>query len=162
MPNYVDADADIRGKYRYSLMRKLATGEGTVLFVGLNPSTATAKEDDHTVRRCVRFAQAWGRERLYLGNLNAWRATDPKALPADAATAVGPCNREVLEQLVRRADLIIAAWGRHRLNSEAATLAEWLRSLPKIHCLRLNKTGTPTHPRCVPKTAVPIKLPHAS
>lgn len=52
-----------------------------------------------------------GRERLYIGNLNAWRATDPKALPADAAAAVGPCNREVLEQLVKRADLIVAAWG---------------------------------------------------
>lgn len=60
MPDYVEGDADIRGKYRYSLMRRLATGRGTVLFVGLNPSTATATEDDHTVTRCVRFAQAWG------------------------------------------------------------------------------------------------------
>ena len=112
MSIYVDAAADIRGDYRYSLMRKLSTGEGTVLFVGLNPSKATAKKDDHTVTRCVRFAQAWGRQQIYIGNLNAWRATDPKALPADAATAVGPYNREVLEQLAKRADLIIAAWGR--------------------------------------------------
>lgn len=40
------------GMYRYWLSRRLSMGERTVLFVGLNPSTADALQDDPTIRRC--------------------------------------------------------------------------------------------------------------
>ena len=93
-----------------------------------------------------------------MGNLHAWRATDPKQIPDDAMTAVGPRNRETLERLVERAKVVIVAWGGHRLNAEAQKLADWLLSLPKTHVLDLNRNGTPRHPRCVPKTAEPLKL----
>lgn len=47
---YLDTSADISedGLYRYWLARRLAMGERTVLFVGLNPSTADATLDDPT------------------------------------------------------------------------------------------------------------------
>ncbi len=51
----MNATADISpdGVYRYSLSRRLLSGERAVLFVGLNPSTADATTDDPTIRRCA-------------------------------------------------------------------------------------------------------------
>lgn len=73
------------GLYRYRLERAWGTdGTNTVLFVMLNPSTADALEDDPTVRRCMGFAAHLDCARLLVGNLFAWRATDPRELQAVA------------------------------------------------------------------------------
>jgi hypothetical protein len=45
------------GRYRYELARHISHDPATVLFIGLNPSSATAAEDDPTVRREVGFAR---------------------------------------------------------------------------------------------------------
>src|SRR5882724_4976365 len=84
-------------RYRYALWRRWAE-RPAVLFVGLNPSTADALQDDPTIRRCIRFAKAWGYGALYMGNLFAFRATDPRAMKAEA-DAVGPDNDGWLRQL---------------------------------------------------------------
>src|SRR5207253_9302632 len=78
------------GLYRYSLTREILNPGigcldedergGTVTFVGLNPSTADATQDDPTIRRCIRFAREWGFDRLKMVNLYAYRATDPREL----------------------------------------------------------------------------------
>ena len=77
--NYLEAFAEISrdGVYRYRLTRRLSPGNRTVLFVGLNPSTADATHDDQTIKRCVGYARAWGYDVLLMGNLHAYRATDP-------------------------------------------------------------------------------------
>jgi hypothetical protein len=46
------------GLYRYAL-RRVWQAKPTVLFIGLNPSTADQR-DDPTLQRCIRFAMAWG------------------------------------------------------------------------------------------------------
>ena len=51
MAEWLKGDADIDGQYRYWLLRRVAEGDKTVLFVGLNPSRADARKDDHTIRR---------------------------------------------------------------------------------------------------------------
>lgn len=48
------------------------------MFIGLNPSTADETQDDPTVRRCIRYAQSWGYGALYMTNIFAFRATDPR------------------------------------------------------------------------------------
>ena len=88
-----DRGADISpcGKYRYSLWRDWDWQgfANRVMFVGLNPSTADATNDDPTIRRCVRFATDWGFGGLVMVNLFAYRATDPDtALPKAAADGV--------------------------------------------------------------------------
>lgn len=145
---YLDMGADISddGLHRYWLSRRLAMGERTVLFVGLNPSTADAMQDDPTIRRCVAFARSWGFDWLYMGNVNAYRSTDPKGLPADPLLAVGPRNQEALTWMAQRAELVVAAWGANRLNSYAETLARRVLALPHVRCLGRNADGTPKHP----------------
>ena len=67
-------------KYRYEIWRRWRGGDGTAVFIGLNPSTADATQDDPTIRRCVGFARQWGFDWLFMGNLYAYRSTDPKPL----------------------------------------------------------------------------------
>jgi hypothetical protein len=54
--------------------------------------------------------------------------------------------------MAQKADLVVAAWGKNRLNCYASTLAGWLLSLPQTRCLGKNKNGTPKHPLYLPKS----------
>lgn len=142
------------GHYRYALWRDTGClgGEGIVLFVMLNPSTADAKLDDPTIRRCIRFARDWGYAKLAVGNLYALRATDPADL-RDAAEAgvdpVGPDNDEWLTKLAGNAWTTILAWGAHPM---AERRARDVRQLVEgwsggtAQCLGQTKSLAPRHP----------------
>ena len=104
----------------------------------------------------VGFARDWKYHQLLMVNLNAWRDPHPRKLPKDGVLAVGLRNRETLERLVKDAEVVITAWGSHRLSPEAGAIATWLLSLKKTHVLGLNRDGTPKHPRNVPKTVIPV------
>ena len=67
-------------KYRYQLSRIWEEEKPKVLFIMLNPSTADADVDDPTIRRVVNFAKSWGYGGVFVGNLYAFRSTDPKGL----------------------------------------------------------------------------------
>ena len=151
---YLDSGAYISPDemYRYWLSRRLGMSERTVAFIGLNPSKADARLDDPTVRRCVGFAQMWGFDWLYMGNLNAWRSTDPTQLPTDHLTAVGPENQEALKWLMQRAELVVAAWGQNRLNDYAQTLADLVLQCPRTRTLGTTANGSPKHPLYLPKS----------
>lgn len=156
------ADISADGLHRYWLSRRLSMGERTVLFVGYNPSTADAQEDDPTIRREVGFSRAWGFDWFFKGNVYAYRSTDPKALlTLDTLEAVGPRNQEALVWLAQRAELVVAAWGQNPLNTYAQQLADRILALPQTRCLGTNKNGTPKHPLYLPKTAslVPSGVP---
>jgi hypothetical protein len=137
------------GLYRYTLSREWDEGDGTCLFVMLNPSTADATEDDPTIRRCVGFAKSWGYRRLEVGNLFAFRATQPDDLFL-ADDPVGQHDDFWLMWLYGRADRIVAAWGAHAKATARAT--EVLR---RVHAsifsdlvvsLGTTKDGAPRHP----------------
>ena len=66
--------------YRYRLWRIWDAKKPTVLFIMLNPSTAGSTMDDPTIKRCIGFAKSWGYGGLYVGNLFAYRSTQPKGL----------------------------------------------------------------------------------
>jgi hypothetical protein len=153
---YLDMGADISedGLYRYWLSRRISMGERTVVFVGLNPSTADAAQDDPTIRKCVGFAQRWGYDWIYMANLYAWRATDPKRLVRFAKDyslqAVGPNNQDALKWMTQKADVVVAAWGQTRLCDYATTLSRIVLNLPQTRCLGQNNDGTPKHPLYLP------------
>ncbi|HJM80481.1 MAG TPA: DUF1643 domain-containing protein, partial [Prochlorococcaceae cyanobacterium Fu_MAG_72] len=57
------------GHYRWWLKRRLGKSSRTLLFVGLNPSKASALDDDPTLRRILGFCRSWGYGRLLVVNL---------------------------------------------------------------------------------------------
>jgi len=137
-------------RYRYALWRRWVQGPA-VLFIGLNPSTADALQDDPTIRRCIRFAKAWGYRALYMANLFAFRATDPRDMKA-VVDPVGPDNDGWLWQLAYDADLVVAAWGAHGEHRDrAAAVAR--RLAKRLHCLGRTTAGHPRHPLYVRRDA---------
>jgi hypothetical protein len=142
--------------WRYLLTRPAATGgERTVVFIGLNPSTADESRDDPTTRRCVGFARDWGFARIELVNLFAYRATRPAELRA-APDPVGPDNAAALEAAVERADLVVCAWGNEGVGQEADAV---LDAVARPFCLALTMRGAPRHPLYVRASARPRRFP---
>jgi len=140
------------GQYRYALWRRWSHGP-QVLFVGLNPSTADATLDDPTIRRCIGFAKAWGYGGLLMANLFAWRATDPRHMIA-ASDPVGPRNDHALIKAHGQSALAVAAWGAQGSFLGRDRLVRAL--LPRLHILRLTKSGQPGHPLYLPSSLRPV------
>lgn len=97
------------GRYRYRLWREWSDGP-TVVFCGVNPSTADATQDDATIRKCVGFATRWGFGSLEMVNLFAWRDTDQRAL-AKVSAPIGIETDCHILQAYNRAERIVFAWG---------------------------------------------------
>lgn len=138
-----DAKISCCGKYRYFLSRNWDENKGIVLFIGLNPSTADANVDDPTIRRCIKYAQDWGFGGLYMANLFAYRATEPKDM-MQAKMPVGMENDWWLEKMASEADLIVAAWGND--GCFMGRSYEVKSKVNNLHYLKLNASGEPAHP----------------
>lgn len=134
-------------QYRYLLTREWAAEQGRVLFVMLNPSTATEVQNDPTVERCERRARALGFGAFRVCNIFAFRATDPRVMRA-APDPVGPANDAALAESAPWADRIICAWGTHGAYLDRGAQVESLlraTGQPLWH-LGLTKDGHPKHP----------------
>ena len=135
-------------RYRYSLTREWAPGDGgRVLFVMLNPSTATEARNDPTVERCERRARALGFGAFRVCNIFAWRATDPREMRA-AADPVGPENDAALRDGCDWADMVVCAWGTHGAHLGRGPRVEALLRATGhgLHHLGLTRDGHPRHP----------------
>ncbi len=138
------------GKYRYDLWRIWDWREPRVLFTMLNPSTADADKDDPTIRRCIKFAKDYSFGGMYVCNLFAFRATNPKQL----YKADDPIDPENMHHIHRAAVLkcngeVICAWGNHgSLNGRSGEMIWAFKNLwgVKGKCFGLTKKGEPKHP----------------
>jgi hypothetical protein len=144
------------GTYRYTLERQWDAARPLVLFVMLNPSTADAELDDPTIRRCTGFARSWGYGGLLVGNLFAFRVTDPRELWQRVSfEAIGAHNDLWLARLTARADYVVAAWGAQARAAGRARQVTQLLDVP-MHALALTQTGEPRHPLYVRGDARPV------
>lgn len=147
-----DNDApDGRSVFRYTLWREFEPELWTpragqfVMFIGLNPSTATETADDPTIRRCMGFARRWGYGALLMTNLFAYRATEPEAMKRHPAPA-GPENDRWLATWAQHAGLVVAAWGKHGSHLDRASeVVKLLASFP-MRALQRNRDKSPKHP----------------
>lgn len=140
--------------YRYLLTRIWDPSVPPAVFIMLNPSTASADQDDPTVRRIVGFAKAWGKGGVLVVNLFALCSTDPKAL-RHHPDPLGRYNAMFVMRSVVMSDLVVAAWGAGGvLAGRGEEMARALRiaSVP-VKALRLTSTGQPGHPLYVPADA---------
>jgi hypothetical protein len=138
--------------YRYSLWRQVVEPHDNlpwVAFIGLNPSTADAFQNDPTVRRCMGFAERWGYGRMCMLNLFAYRATDPRIMRAQD-DPIGDANDQFLRGVCAGVEAIVMCWGAHgAYRGRASQVREMLREMEKVGTLyHLGKTqgGQPKHP----------------
>ena len=152
------------GRYRYSLTRRWSRGP-RVTWVLLNPSTADARQDDPTIRRCIDFSRRWGFGALEVVNLFALRTPYPEVLRA-ATDPVGPLNDRALRRAIARSDAVVAAWGAH---GALAGRADAIRAALPDDALALGLTarGEPAHPLylpgdCEPRVLASLRLEEAA
>jgi hypothetical protein len=115
----------------------------------LNPSTADGSVDDPTIRRIKKMAATWGYGGFYVGNLFAYRATDPLLLQT-AEDPIGPDNQKHLEDLSAKVSKIICAWGNGQGWPDRI-----IDNFDNLHYLELAKDKSPKHPLYLKRTVIP-------
>lgn len=133
--------------YRYSLTRVWDPAGRRVMFVMLNPSTATEVQNDPTIERCERRARALGFGGFRATNIFAYRATDPRDMRR-MDQPEGPDNMATILEGMEWADMVICAWGTHGAHREQGVrVASALRATRRdLFHLGLSKAGHPKHP----------------
>lgn len=140
-------------KYRYVLERAWSATKGRCVFICLNPSTADEVKNDPTVSRCLNYAKSWGYGSFVMLNAFALRSTDPGNLYGDP-DPVGPENDKWILEEIKKASIIIAAWGTHaKLDRRHEKLMDML---PDLFCLGTTKDGYPKHPLYLSKGEKPV------
>ena len=152
------------GTYRYQLTRWTKTlfnsrdtpmGGGTLTVLMLNPSTADARKNDPTIRRCIDLAERQGADELVVVSLFAYRATKPKALRealTDDEDIIGPDNDMHIRDAVAQADKVVCAWGRNGIHhtQRVARVLHMFDDDVELWCLGETQDGHPRHPLMVP------------
>ena len=164
-----EASLSSDGCYRWWLRRRLGTGEGCLVFVGLNPSRADGQHDDPTLRRLIGFARHWGYRELLVLNLFARMSPSPAAL-LRVKDPIGGLNDAILNRWFNHwsrtsgVDLW-CGWGANgaRWDRAQLVLGNIQRLLPQRrssvpdspHPLMLGQTvsGQPRHPLYAPRNA---------
>jgi hypothetical protein len=147
---YLENDAIISdcGKYRYLLRRVWDQTKPRALLIMLNPSTADAKQDDATIRSCVRLLKNIDYGSMEVVNLMAWRATNPNDLPTKYSDSMGCDNPRIIEAAVNRCDVVICAWGGHphakRFERGVLDIVSLYKSI--VYCFGRTQAGSPKHP----------------
>lgn len=134
------------GRYRYALSHCWDASLEPCMFLMLNPSTADALVDDPTIRRCGNFARSWGMGGMFIGNVFAWRSSNPAELYR-AIDPVGPGNLPALRWMAAASRFVVAAWGAWPDAEPEASHA--LSALPvdvEVKAFARTASGAPRHP----------------
>ncbi len=145
-------------QYRYVLTRTINQQPEVAVFIMLNPSTADAKKDDPTIRRCVEFTRRWGCGKLIVINLFAYRATSPQTLKI-IDNPIGNDNQHWVEEVVKKhPERIVCAWGNDGIYMEQdLKMMGWLKNHGvQPQALKISKQGQPHHPLYVPYDVSPL------
>ena len=142
--------------YRYALTRQWDEKGPRVLFIMLNPSTATEEQNDPTIERCERRARALGFGGFRAVNIFSWRETSPDKLRQHSAP-VGPENDLVLMESCTWADQVVCGWGVHgeHQNRGRHVTNLLLSGGFALHCLGTTKAGHPRHPLYIAYKTLP-------
>lgn len=154
------AEFSDNGIYRYALWRfwnYRVASEGTaksVMFIMANPSTAGAWRDDPTTNKCAKYAQRWGYDGMYIGNLYARIDTHSLFSSFTEKELIGDKADEWLGIMRNSSIVCIAAWG--FMGGYHPERANTVRAMfPELYHLGLSKEGLPKHPLYLPVNTTP-------
>jgi len=165
LPEGMLGDAEFygpRGERRLWLRRSwIKPGEQrrTIMFTGMNPSTASHEVNDPTVTREVNFSMAWGFNDYIKTNVMDFRATYPKDLLAPGVIPCSERNLKTILHYARYAEKIVLCYGAPKHKSLERYGKDVTQALldaghfEKMFCFGLTKNGFPVHPLYLPKTA---------
>lgn len=151
------------GRYRYALWRMWDPSVPPLMFIGLNPSTASETTNDPTITRMIHRAMKdafLGRREyggLLVGNLYSLVSTDPKAL----ADELFPLLEEdvtcsYLAQMIKLAGRVLVGWGAFPEAAERAPIV--LKMVNEPYCLGLTADGHPKHPLYIPYSTPMVRM----
>lgn len=139
-------------KYRYALYRVWDREKPLVMFIGLNPSKATATANDNTITKVIKVARNNGFGGLYMMNLFAYITPYPKELKS-CPDPLGD-NNGWLEKITPKCERVVFAWGNFPEAQERAQ--EVMKMFPSSYCFVQNKSGSPKHPLYCPDDTILI------
>jgi hypothetical protein len=146
--------------YRYVLWRVWDPFLPVMVWVMLNPSTASAELDDPTIRKCRGFAQRQGYGGIIVVNLFAFRSTKPDILRNRLLSHIkGPDNLACMEAVAKisGAKRLWCGWGASLPELTKPRVAELCPFLVQFSllCFGTSKDGSPRHPLMLPYASAP-------
>ena len=160
LSKYIETGAEISPceNYRYALWRIWSRQKPAVLWIMHNPSTADAFADDPTIRRIVQFSKDWGYGGIYVGNISAYRATDPAQMAGlHIMDVVKQRNFEAIGEMIKLCDLHVLAHGIPVKKIRSVNIENFFNQVT-WRALRLSKEGYPCHPLYLPKHLVARRI----
>ena len=148
--------------YRWILKRELIKGTKTVIFIGLNPSTADSFHNDRTLSRIINFCSKWDYKNIYIINLFGLISKSPSKL-LKSKDPVGKYNDLITLQMLEfwsenvNCDLWLGWGNKGTLNNRDNKVQKIIKRLSylnetennchkRIYSLGLSKQGNPRHP----------------
>ena len=136
-------------KYRYGLKIVWDKSKPIMVYCCLNPSTATEMQNDPTIERLERRARQKDFGGMWMLNIFAYRATEPKDMKSQE-NPVGTLNDDYISYVVSEtgAKKIHCGWGNHGLHLDRQKqITELFNQLGVSGlAIKINKNGTPAHP----------------
>jgi hypothetical protein len=136
------------GKYRYKLSRIWKPTGQKILFIMINPSSASAIEDDRTINKLLEITKLWKYDGFYVGNLYPYRSSKPADLKnIQIPEEVNAINMKSIEEMAAESSLIVYAWGTKGPDARQKE-PKWLRLIVNkdVHCINKSVKNVPMHP----------------
>ena len=144
--------------FRYWLFRVWDYDKPVIIWVMMNPSTATHLSNDATISKVINYCRKWGYGAVIVLNIYAVRST----LQREIRGRVGPRNdwwiRTMFEYARRKDIKVVCAWGvKHKDRGDEVRKLAAVAQV-KLWCLRSSKKGEPCHPLYLSGELVPRPL----
>ncbi len=148
-------------KARFVLIRQWHFEETvkTIMWIGMNPSTADETVDHPTVKKEIGFSQRWGYGKYIKTNIIPYGSTNPNKIDYKLLNKFAYENLTTILNLARNVDCVLACWGRNNKLKQWANQVYNVLTIQKteIFCLGKNRDGSPKHPLYLKSHLQPVK-----
>lgn len=134
---------------RYALWRIWSkdSDDPKILWIGLNPSTADANQDDATIRRLISFSQKHGYGGFYICNVFSTIETQSENLVEDRDDWIK--NLDQIMHFAKMCTAVAFCWGNNsKVSNQMVKTLEQL--FPSAKCLKATQHNKPGHPLYLP------------